>query len=77
MSGIKQLTVKSRDAVRAPSPTREQLAVLGVIAKYPKGTRITVKLVASDLGLSHNTAQLRLARMEKAGLVKRGGWEIA
>jgi DNA-binding MarR family transcriptional regulator len=55
---------------------RAQLAVLGAIAKQPKGTRVTVKLIASELGISHNTAQIRLTRMERAGLIKRGGWEM-
>lgn len=59
------------------APTRGQLAVLGAIAKQPVGTRVTSKMIAYDLGINENTAQMRLTRMEKAGLIRRGGWEIA
>lgn len=70
---IKHIAVNAR----APSPTREQLAVLGAIAKQPKGTRVTVTLIAVELGISDDAAHARLSRMAKAGLVRRTGWEVA
>lgn len=59
-----------------PKPTRSQLAVLGAIAKQPKGTRVTATLIAVELGISDDAAHARLSRMAKLGLVIRSGWEI-
>lgn len=62
---------------RAPSPTREQLAVLGVIAKQPKGVHITTKLIAHELGIPEQTARNRVSRMKRDGLIRKGGgWEV-
>jgi len=68
---------RRKAAVTIDLLTPTQLAVLGAIAKYPKGTRVTAKLIGYELDIPESAAQQRLIRMQKVGLVKRGGWEIA
>ena len=71
------LTARRARVRLASAPTMSQLAVLGVLAKYPKGTRVTAKLIGYELDIPESAAQQRLIRMQKIGLVRRGGWEVA
>lgn len=71
------MSINLNGSRRVPSLSREQLAVLGAIAKQPRGTRITGKLIANELGISVDAAHTRIARMKRAGLLKRGGLELA
>ena len=76
------VTVPRKRVVTLPAlpqrATRQQLLVLSIIAKkQAEGERIAAKDLAAQLNVSTNAMQQVLARMERAGLVRRGGWEVA